>query len=234
MKVYHFIILFAIFAVMTVMITDMRISEKKHMDRERLELDEKLQMSVEAAAKELRASVKGFGPDVEQKAIDTFFYSMYAGLGIMDAPGSARMLVKYVPAFMITLKDGYYIYRYIGDPEVITPEDDEDMYGPNGKGYVRSDLLGYDAEAVETGGADIAFAAYLRDYPVGNGNYDGYGFSSVSVSDRTYYVVDADNIYHISGCPDTGDIKYIFFSAEGCLLTGAKACEHCIEGRMDQ
>ena len=231
MKVYHFIIIFVIFAVMTVMVTDMRISEKKHLDRERSELDEKLQMSVEAATKELRASVIGFAPDTEQKAIDTFFYSMYASLGIMDAPESARGLIKYVPAFMITLKDGYYIYRYIGEPGVTIPADDEDMYGPDGKGYVRSNLLSYDVGTEE---ADIAFAANLRDYPVGNGNYDGYGFSSVSVSERTYYVVDEDMLYHISGCPYTGEINYMFFSAEGCLLTGAKACEHCIEGRMDQ
>ena len=60
-----------------------------------------------------------------------------------------------------------------------------------------------------------------------------YGPTEATAS-CTYYVVDEDMFYHISGCPYTGEINYMFFSAEGCLLTGAKACEHCIEGRMDQ
>ena len=156
---------------------------------------------------------------------------MYAALGIMDIPGSSRGLVKYVPAFMITLKEGYYIYRYIGEKEAVGIENEEDMYGPNGKGYVRSEPLSYDGE---NGEADIAFAAYLRDYPVGKGNYDGYGFSTVSVTERTYYAVDGNMIYHLSGCPYMGEVLYVFFYEEGCMLTGASACEHCMEGRKNR
>ena len=222
MKLYHFVLVFAAFAVVTVIMTDMGFSEKRYLEKERAGIDKQLYSAVESAAKELRSSVSGFNEVVEQKAIEAFFYSLYASLGIIDVPEARKNLNKYVPAFIISLKDGYYIYRNAEGTDM-----EGNMKGPYGTGYVKSGLISYDDGKNE---AEISFAAYLRSYPVRGETYDGYCFSSASIVERVRYIIDENMVYHISGCSYAGDTGYVFFSGEGCVLMGAVPCRYCIEG----
>ena len=228
MKIYHFVLLFAIFAIGTIMVTDMRVSEKRNSKREKALLSENLEKAAEAAAGELASYNEEKGELAEQRAIEAFFYSMYASLGIIDMPQAVSDLKKYVPLFMIGVRDGYYLYTYAGEADIDIPEDTDGITGPDGTGYIKSGLIAYEDGTDEH---DIVFAAYLRDYPLRTESFDGYCFSSASVTERTGYIVDGEDIYHLSGCPYIGDTAYIFFSEEGCILMGAQPCSFCIERR---
>ncbi len=223
MKIYHFVLLFAVFAIGTIMVTDMRLSEKRYSEKERTILEEKLDEAAEAAAGELAAYSTGTGEITERRAVDAFFYSMYASLGIIDMPQAINDLKKYVPVFMIGLKDGYYLYTYAGIAD--GPEDLEALTGPDGTGYVKSSLISYEDGMAEH---DIVFAAYLKGYPLETENFDGYCFSSAFVTERTGYIIDTDGIYHLSGCKAAGDTEYVFFSEEGCVAMGASPCSSCL------
>ncbi len=228
MKVYHFVLLFAVFAIGTIMVTDMRLSEKRYGEREKAGLSEKLERAAEAAAGELASYNEEKGELAEQRAIEAFFYSMYASLGIIDMPQAVSDLKKYVPLFMIGVRDGYYLYTYAGEADFDIPEDTDGITGPDGTGYIKSGLIAYEDGSDEH---DTVFAAYLRDYPLRTESYSGYCFSSASVTERTGYIVDQEGIYHLSGCPYSGDTVYVFFSEEGCIMMGALPCSYCIERR---
>ena len=226
MKIYHFVLLFAVFAIGTIMVTDMRMSEKRYSEREKAELSEKLERAAEAAAGELASYNAEKSGLAEHRAIEAFFYSMYASLGVIDMPQAVSDLKKYIPVFMIGLKEGYYLYTYVGETEADIKEDHEDLTGPDGTGYIKSGLIDY---ADGTDEHDIVFAAYLRDYPLRTESFDGYCFSSASVTERTGYIVDGEGTYHLSGCPYLRDTVYVFFSEEGCIVMGALPCSFCIE-----
>lgn len=223
MKIYHFVILFAIFAIGTIMVADMKMSEKRYSEQEKAVLSDSLQRAAEAAAGELAVLKAGTWEIAEQRAIDAFFYSMYASLGILDMSQEINALRKYVPVILIGVKEGYYLYTYTGGAEPDISEDNS-LVMPGITGYVKSGLISYEDGLKEH---DIVFAAYLK-------SYDGYCFSSAHVTERSGYIVDGNGTYHLSGCPYAGDILYMFFTKEGCLKWGALPCSYCIEGRHDE
>ena len=230
MKIYHFVLIFAAFAIGTIMVTDMKMSEKRYSEREKAELAKKLDRAAEAAAGELRASSAGTGEILMQKAIEAFFYSLYASLGIIDMPLSRYDLKRYIPVFIIGLKEGYYVYTYVGEMDHEVTEDTEELRGPDGTGYVKSGFIEYEDGDYEH---EIAFMAYMKDYPLEDDNFDGYSYSSASVTERTGYIVDTEGVYHLSGCPLALNVEYVFFSEEGCIAMGVSPCTLCIERKKD-
>ena len=231
MKIYHFVLIFAAFAIGTIMVTDMRISEKRYSDREKAVLLRKLERATEAAAGELRANASGAGEISMQKAIEAFFYSFYASLGVIDMPLARNNLKRYLPVFVIGLKEGYYMYTYVGEVDNEVSEDYVELRGPDGTGYVKSGLMEYDDKTYDH---EVVFAAYMKEYPLEDESFDGYGFSSAKVTERTGYIVDTEGVYHLSGCPSASKTEYIFFSEEGCITKGAVPCTRCIERKKDE
>jgi len=168
MKLSHYAILFVIFALGVAAVTDMRVAEKKYLNRQFEIMDGYLDRAVKAGANELRASGTVFDEAAEYRAIEAFFLSMYASMGIMDMPEQRRMLVKYVPELIIMLEDGYYVY---------TPEETVSTDAVPA-GYKRSEFVNSKGE--------IAFAAYIKGFPMETEHYDGYGLSVFGITEKEY------------------------------------------------
>jgi len=168
MKIYHFTILFAIFAICMITISDSLLSEKRAVNRMSIEMDGNVDEAVGAAAWELRASGTVFDSVTEERAVRTFFYSLYASLDIMEYPEKRREIQKYVPYFIISLNEGYYEYSYIPGGENERP-----LYN-----YTRSELKN---DGKYRG---VMFAAYLSGYPIESGEYSGFKASVSMVKER--------------------------------------------------
>ena len=168
MRIYHFTIIFAVFALGMIIIADSLLSEKRTFDRMSIEMDEYVDEAVGAAAWELRASGTVFDNVTEERALRTFFYSLYASLDILEYPEKRREIQKYVPLLVISLNDGYYEYSYIPGGS-----DERPLYN-----YSRSEL--------KTDGkySGLMFAAYLSGYPMKSGEYSGFRASGSMVKER--------------------------------------------------
>ncbi|MBR4343481.1 MAG: hypothetical protein IKP88_12405 [Lachnospiraceae bacterium] len=171
MKIYHFTLLFAVFAVSVIVITDVKLSWERKNEEVRIRMDAMIDEAVNAAAWEMRSSGTVFDSVVEERAIAAFYYSLYASLGIMDLPEKRKEIQKYIPEIMITLKEGYYDYTYIDG------SDYEEPY----KCYQRSELKQNDKET------ETSFAAYFIGYPLEYGVYSGYRISGSFVMEREDY-----------------------------------------------
>ena len=168
MKIYHFTILYAIFAVCMITISDSLLSEKRAVNRMNVEMDGFADEAVGAAAWELRASGTVFDTVTEERTVRTFFYSLYASLDIMEYPEKRRQIQKYIPYFVISLNEGYYIYSYIPGGSNERP-----LYN-----YSRSELIN---DGKYRG---VMFAAYLSGYPTEGGEYSGFRASVSMVKER--------------------------------------------------
>ena len=169
MKIYHFTMLFAVFALSMIVLTDAGLSEKRRYEKERLRMESIIDDAVNAAAWELRASGTVFDGMTEERAIDAFYYSLYASLGISGHPEKRAGVQQYIPMLVITLKDGYYVYIYeAGNGE-----------GPY-KNYVRSGFVS------QPGDGEVSFTAYFSGYPMEYGTYDGYRASGAFVKERLF------------------------------------------------
>ena len=167
MKIYHFTMFFAVFAIGMIVLTDAGISENRRYEKERLRMESIIDGAVNAAAWELRASGTVFNGLIEERVIDAFYFSLYASLGISGHPEKRAWVQQYIPMLLITLKDGYYIYNYeTGNGE-----------GPY-ENYRRSELIS------GGGNGEVSFSAYFSGYPMEYGTYDGYRASGAFVKER--------------------------------------------------
>ena len=221
MKIYHFAIIFAIFAISIVMIKDVELKEMLFEKQEIENIRGRARKASETAAWELRTSELVFDMTSGKRVIDAFFFSMYASGGMMDNAYERERVKELFPRMYVFLENGYYVFDYKR----------EDGY-ENGMGYVMSEIFPYDAaEATRNTG----FMAVMRNeecdghmYGYGEGYSDNLMFSA-SVEYAKQYVIDADGIYHEEDCGEIDGIEYILFSKEGCAMLGAKPCRECID-----
>ena len=167
MKIYHFVLAFTIIAIGVIVITDMTLAEKSLYDRNDRKMDKCLAEAVNAAAWELRASGTIFDSYTESRVIDSLYNSFYASLGIMDDPTKPQSLGKYIPQIIVTLKEGYFIYRY--EPK----ENSNEPY----ECYIREGILLTGHEPNE-----ISVAAFITEYPLEGYSYSGYKISVSGVA----------------------------------------------------
>jgi hypothetical protein len=205
MRIYHFVIIFAIFALSMVIIKECGLKEKVADKREKTEYKRHIEKAAEAAAWELRAAGIKFDDETGKRAIDAFCYSLFAALGIMDNVYEREQIKERFPSFTVFLNDGYYIFERTWVKE-----------GAEEKSiYIRSQKMPYD-------NLQDSRIGFMCSYG------DSYQFSA-DVSKRTVYIVDTDDIYHEEGCGYSGEIVHIVFSKEGCAMLGAHPCKECID-----
>ena len=205
MRIHHFTIIFVIFALSLVIIKDSEFKESAAEKRKKQEYQKNVEKAVEAAAWELRAAGVYFDDKTGERAIDVFYYSLFASLGIEGNIYGREALKEKFPSFTVCLNDGYYIY--------------ERVWKDTGAGekmvYVSSEKLPYDnPEDSRTG-----FMCSI----------DNTCYFSVLVSEGVIYIVDTDGIYHEEGCSFLGETAHIVFSKEGCAMLGAHPCRECID-----
>ena len=167
MRMYHFTIMFAVFAIGIIVITDVRLSEKYRLDTVRIRMDALIDEAVNAAAWELRSSGTVFDSVTEERAISSFYYYLYAALGIMDLPEKRVEIQKYIPEIIITVPEGDYIYTYIHGAADADPYKNYEKSGP---------------ETGESG--EVSFAACFTGYPLEYGTYSGFRVSGSYIMER--------------------------------------------------
>ncbi len=212
MKIYHFTIIFVTFALMIVIIKESELKERANNEQEYLIYKKSVEKATEAAAWELRAAGVNYTDETGERAIDAFFYSLYASWGIMDNVSERNAVKDDFASFTMFLESGYYIYRGVRDDAAGT-----DMI------YAKSDLLPYDTPAQ----GKIGFLCTCSD-PF-SWEPEEEMISSAFVSDRDRFVIDKDNIYHTEGCSYAKDEEFTVFSKEGCAMLGARPCRKCID-----
>lgn len=213
MKIYHFTILFVIFALAFVIIKESELKEQAYNAGNYFLYKKSIEKATEAAAWELRSAGVNFTDATGESAIDAFFYSLYASMGIMDNASEKDKIRDDFLSFTVFIDRGYYIYR----------EAWEDGAIGKGRVYINSGLLPYDEDTEGRTG----FLCNLAT-PIFDGKEEKM-ISSAYVSDGDIFIIDKDNVYHAEGCIYIGDVKCTAFSKEGCAMLGARPCKKCMD-----
>ena len=209
MKIYHFVLLFILFSVPLIIIKDMEAGAIVYTDEEALKEERIMEMAAEAATWELRTAGTGFDDSDGLRAVNAFFYSVYASKNMIDNPAAREKLKPVFPMFVITLNTGYHIFS-------ITEEGGEYRYSGSG-------LIPYDTSLSQ---GDTGFAFLVRSDDGVRKVFKSYG---AKVTDGKRYIVDKAGLYHEEGCEDIGEIEFVLFSKEGCVRAGAHPCRKCID-----
>ena len=108
MKIYHFTLIFAVFAVMMLSMTAFSLSESFDEEQGRSNLDLVLDRASESAADVLKEAHSSGIAGVRDVAVDAFYASLSAGLGLSDGTPALTLLRMYVPVIAVT--DGDVLY----------------------------------------------------------------------------------------------------------------------------
>lgn len=110
MKLYHYCLVFCLFSIGTILISDMVIFERQTVSIYSENTDAVFDKAVDAAVKRLRLYSEHDSEGVRDDAVEAFYDSLYASLGIADNPDSREKVRLYVPVIIITVGDGFYVY----------------------------------------------------------------------------------------------------------------------------
>ena len=115
MRIYHFTLIFAAFAVMMLSITAFSLGESFAEEQGRSNLDLVLDRASESAADVLKEAHSSGIAGVRDLAVDAFYASLSAGLGLSDGTPALTLLRMYVPVIAVT--DGDVLYVCFDDYE---------------------------------------------------------------------------------------------------------------------
>ena len=202
MKIYHFTVIFVIFAVAFIIIRDVRYSEKSTENAEHIKMENIVRQATEAAALELRSSDLYFDIEMGQGVIDTFFYSIYGACGMMDDVTKRDEIKQSFGEYVISLKDEYYLYR--------------------------NDWKETDLGIVRSFSCSGSFP-YDEPHDTGFGVMYRGRFIDTSVTVGKIYHIDKNGLYHEQDCEEQEETEYILYSKSGCAKLGARPCRYCID-----
>lgn len=91
--------------------TDIKTNNFTAVAEEKEKLDTSFQSAIDDSVINL-VEAKGTGSLTinKQRAVDDFFSSMYASMGILDNPEKQDLLKNYIPVITVTTDEGYYLY----------------------------------------------------------------------------------------------------------------------------
>lgn len=115
MKLYHYCVLFVIIAIALFTITDIKTNNYIAVASEKEQLDQSFSKAIDDATAKI-SNVDNLNDDLtinKENALDQFYLSLYAALGIPDDPIKQEDINNYMPVVAVTCKDGFYVY--IGD-----------------------------------------------------------------------------------------------------------------------
>lgn len=110
MKIHHFALIFVVFVIAIVVVTDLKVSESDYMSRETELTNTIFDRAVVAATDNMLDSEFGVTELTKENAVTAFYNSLYASFGITDSPLSRENMALYVPVICVTEPDGFYIY----------------------------------------------------------------------------------------------------------------------------
>ncbi len=118
MKITHLAIIFVIVAISVIINTDIRINNLNAVIENKSQIDDNLDTAIDDGVINL-AEVDAKNNIIinKEKAVSSFFASLYSSFGILADKDSQTKLNLYVPVIAIKEEDGYYIFfsdEYIG------------------------------------------------------------------------------------------------------------------------
>ena len=118
MKLSHLSILFVGIMVMLCVTTDIRTDNLKAMADAKNDMDFYMDQAMESTVETMmQVDSTGIETMNMDKAVDIFFSSMFASLGILSDPVAQERFRAYVPVIAVTAEDGYYLMysdEYLG------------------------------------------------------------------------------------------------------------------------
>ncbi len=115
MRIYHFTLIFAAFAVMMLSMTAFSLCESSDEEQRMSNLDLVLDKASESAADVLKEAHSSGVAGVRDLAVDAFYASLSAGLGLADGTPARTLLRMYVPVIAVT--DGDILFVCYDDYE---------------------------------------------------------------------------------------------------------------------
>lgn len=208
MKFYHYAIIFVIFAIAIVAMTDLKVSEKNYMAENTEVTNTIFDRAVVAATDRLLDTEEGASQLKREEATVAFFDSLYASFGITDMPLSRENMALYVPVICVTEPDGFYICfddiiygegggletrRCWTEKKTFTHRESSAPAGYRATGFVIR-FLGNgscyvdDAQGIVHGKKDELFIIYLNDFLEECDEYaEAAGHPGVAMPELEYY-----------------------------------------------
>lgn len=109
MRIYHFTIIFAVFAAMMLLMLDFTISEHVHIQGDTSFLDEACDRAADAGTAVLAKAGKLGVFGVREAAVEAFYESLAASLNVAGYAGSRANLRMYVPMIVVADKTDMYV-----------------------------------------------------------------------------------------------------------------------------
>ncbi len=111
MKLNHFILVFVIIVISTVVVLDIKTDGLKAAIRDKREIDRNIDNAIDdGIASFVRVDDDNRLIVDKSSAINSFFISLAAAFGVLSDPAGREKLNLYVPVVCVTVEDGYYIF----------------------------------------------------------------------------------------------------------------------------
>jgi hypothetical protein len=111
MKLYHFIILFAIIALAITFVLDIQTADLKAVVNNKEHIDQCLDTAIDDGATSLIQVDNNNNLNINKyAALDSFFVSLYSSFDIISDKDEIQKMDLYIPVVTVTMNDGYYIY----------------------------------------------------------------------------------------------------------------------------
>lgn len=113
MKIYHFVLIFLLFLVATVISIDVSVGKLKTLENEKEQMQSSLDTATSDAINYLASSGKYGSNTIDKNGIiSTFFNSLYSSMGISSDKTAQTEIESYIPVILLCDSDGYYVYFY--------------------------------------------------------------------------------------------------------------------------
>lgn len=115
-------LLFLIIAIPLALFATISASEAVSVNEDVSIMDMAFDAAADAAAEALTIVNDGKIVLTRENAVDAFFMSLYASLGVTDDPVARRNVELYIPAICVSTGDGLYIYYFTDETDEFTEE----------------------------------------------------------------------------------------------------------------
>lgn len=110
MRLYHFVLVFVIIAISSLIILDIKTNDLKAVINNREQINRNLDTAIDDGVTRLvQVDINHNMVVKKEDAIECFFMSLYSSFGAQDKTVRER-LDLYIPVVMVTMEDGYYVF----------------------------------------------------------------------------------------------------------------------------
>ncbi|MFT4145746.1 MAG: hypothetical protein QM644_14935, partial [Mobilitalea sp.] len=111
MRLYHFILVFILIVIATVIVLDIKTNDLKAVIDNKEKIDKNLNTALDDGISRLTKSEDKYGISINKDAaIQSFFLSLETSFGILSDPKAIEKITMYIPVVAVTMEEGFYIF----------------------------------------------------------------------------------------------------------------------------